>query len=70
MEDGVSPELRTYGARRLKEKYLEGQVQRIGRGAGGGPSDGVDDPIADAFGTMGAAPAEKGGPSFAAKGGG
>eukprot|EP00972_Heterocapsa_arctica_P037481 5518468-Heterocapsa_arctica.AAC.1 len=49
LEDGVSPELRTYGARRLKEKYLESQVQRVGRG-GGGPTDGAaDDPIADGY---------------------
>jgi hypothetical protein len=46
LEDGVSPELRTYGARRLKEKYLETQVQRIGRG-GGTPASGAGDAAAE-----------------------
>jgi len=77
MEDGVSPELRTYGARRLKEKYLESQVQRIGRGGGAAPTDNhgaVDDPIADGYlaaaaaGTTGAAP-EGSGAGQSARGG-
>ena len=56
MEDGVSPELRTYGARRLKEKYLESQVQRVGRaGPATTTADGnFDDPIADGIITVAA----------------
>ena len=56
MEDGVSPELRTYGARRLKEKYLESQVQRVGRAGPATTADGnFDDPIADGIITVAAA---------------
>ena len=40
LEDGVSPELRTFGARRLREKQLENSVQRV---SGAAPQMGADD---------------------------
>ena len=40
LEDGVSPELRSFGARRLREKQLENSVQR---GPGGAPQLAAED---------------------------
>eukprot|EP00974_Lingulodinium_polyedra_P073365 7102823-Lingulodinium_polyedra.AAC.2 len=52
LEDGVAPELRVYGARKIREKQVEVSVQRAGAGLGA--------PHADAGGAGAAAAAAPG----------